>query len=65
MALFIPLPCSGVDVVAVQVVHQAVLVITQRLEPSMDKHAATGLVVHAAVSITPLHHRSISRQHLP
>lgn len=58
-------PCFRVDVVSVHVVHQAVLVVAKRLVSPVDKHAAAGLIVHAAVAVTPLDHRTSSRHNLP
>lgn len=58
-------PCLGVDVVAVHVVHQAVLVVAQSFVSSVEKHAAAGLVVYAAVAVAALHHGATGRHHLP
>lgn len=58
-------PCLGVDVVSVHVVHEAVFVVAERLVSPVDEHAAAGLIVHAAVAVTPLDHRASSRHNLP
>ena len=58
-------PCPGVDVVAVHVVHQAVLVVAERLVAAVHEDAAAGLVVHAAVAVTPLDRRASGGHHLP
>lgn len=58
-------PCSRADMVAVQVVHQAELVVAQRLVAAMDKHASAGPVVDAAVAVASLHHSALSGHHLP
>lgn len=51
--------------VAVQVVHQAELVVAQRLVAAMDKHGAAGPVVDAVVAVASLHHSALSGHHLP
>lgn len=51
-------PCFGANVVSIHVIHQAVFVAAQGLVPAVHKHAAAGLVVHAAVAITSLDHRA-------
>lgn len=58
-------PCFRVDVVSVHVVHQAVFVVAECLVSPVDKHTAAGLVVHAAVAITSLNHRTPGRHNLP
>ena len=58
-------PCSRADVVAVQVVHQAVLVVAQRLVPPVHVHAPAGLVEHAAVAVSSLDHGASGGRHLP
>lgn len=50
-------PCFGVNVVSVHVIHQAIFVVAEGLVSPMDKHAAAGLVVHAAVAVTSLDKR--------
>lgn len=58
-------PCFGVNVVPVHVIHQAVLVVAEGLVSPVHKHAAAGLVVHAAVAVTSLHHRASGCHNLP
>lgn len=58
-------PCSRADVVAVEVVHQAELVVAQRLVAAVDKHAAAGPVVDAAVAVASLHHSASGGHNLP
>lgn len=58
-------PCFRADVVAVHVVHQAVLVVAQCLVSAVYKHAAAGPVVHAAVAVTSLHHSASGGHNLP
>lgn len=50
-------PCFGVNVVSVHVIHQAIFVVAKGLVSPVDKHAAAGLVVHAAVAVTSLDKR--------
>lgn len=61
----LPSPCSRAHMVAVQVVHQAELVVAQRLVAAVDEHAATGPVVDAAVAVASLHHSAPGGHHLP
>lgn len=58
-------PCLRADVVAVHVVHQAVLVVAQRLVSAVHEHAAAGPVIHAAVAVTSLHHSASGGHDLP
>lgn len=58
-------PCSRVDVVAVHVVHQAVLVVAKCLVSPVDEHVAAGLIVHTAVAITSPNHSTPRRHNLP
>lgn len=58
-------PCSRADMVAVQLVHQAKLAVAQRLVAAVDKHAAAGPVVDAAVAVASLHHSALSGHNLP
>lgn len=58
-------PCFRVDVVSVHVVHQPVFVVAKGLVSPVDKHTAAGLIVHAAVAVTSLDHRTSSRHDLP
>lgn len=58
-------PCFRVDVVSVHVIHQAIFVVCERLVSPVDKHAAAGLVVHAAVAVTPLDHGASGGHNLP
>lgn len=58
-------PCFGANVVSIHVIHQAVLVAAQGLVPPVHKHAAAGLVVHAAVAVTSLDHRASGGHNLP
>lgn len=51
-------PCFGVNVVSVHVIHQAIFVVAEGLVSPVDKHAAAGLVIHAAVAVTSLDHRT-------
>lgn len=48
------LPGAGVYVVAVKVVHQAVLVGRKSFVATVNVHAATGGVISAAVTVAPL-----------
>lgn len=58
-------PCFRADVVAVHVVHQAVLVVAQCFVSAVHEHAAAGPVVHAAVAVTSLHHSASGGHDLP
>lgn len=58
-------PCSRVDMVSVQVVHDTKLVVAQRLVAAVDKHAAAGPVIDAAVAIASLHHSAFGGHNLP
>lgn len=58
-------PCLGENVVAIHVIHQAVFVAAQGLVAPVHKHAAVGLVVHAAVAVTSLDHRASGGHNLP
>lgn len=58
-------PCFGANVVSIHVIHQAVFVAAQGLVPPVHKHAAAGLVVHAAVAVTSLDHRASGGHNQP
>ncbi|TNN45262.1 hypothetical protein EYF80_044534 [Liparis tanakae] len=55
----------GVDVVAVEVVDEAVFVGGQRLVAPVDVHAAAGAVVRAAVAVTALGNGARGLRHQP
>lgn len=61
----VSLPRAGVDVVAVEVVDEAVFVGGQSLVAPVDKDAAAGAVVRAAVAVTALRNRTFGLRHQP
>lgn len=59
------LPCAGVHIVAVQIIHQAVLVGRQRLVAAVDVHATAAGIIRAAVTVSSLRNGTFGLRHQP
>lgn len=59
----VDLPCPGVNVIAVEVIDEAVFVGRQRLIPSVNIHTTAGNVVRAAVAVTSLRDGTFGLRH--
>lgn len=59
------LPCAGLNLIAVKIIHQAVFVCWERSVTPVDIHTPAASVIHTAVAVSTLSNRSSGLRHQP